>query len=247
MRKLKHDEWEDEIEEKNEELMNLYAQYEPKAEDTKNSDTKLNPQQSIFVGMLKQLRPGMLFQGKVKEIGKNSYYVDIGVLDVLCIKRKGEELNPKQLIDVVILTIEERKASAIRLQNLPLVEWKNDRVKIIRYNHSTDEYDEYRLDKFEMTNLEKEIIKEYCNKTEWIEKPHFYHKNFKVVTDLRYAAPLLQKNMYDVLSYNNGDVDPKNPNFDVDEFGNVSFKRYTQQPFYSLSSKVRNFGLHILF
>lgn len=243
--KLK-DSWIDDEEiQENEELLKLYELHLP-TEEHKIEDTKLNTQQAIFVGMLKQLKVGALYQGKVKEILKNSYYVDIGGLDILCIKRKGEILQPKQLIDVIILSVEERKANGVRLQNLPLVEWRGGRIKMVLFNHSTEEYDEYRLEKFEISNLEKEIIKEYANKVEWEEKPHFYHRNFKVITDLKYAAPLLQKNMYDILSYNSSDVDTANPNFDVDEFGNVTFKRYTQQPFYSMSSKVRNFGLHIL-
>lgn len=157
----------------------------------------------------------------------------------------------KQLVGfelTVLITVnKELKVGAINMDNLVKISWTWNEYNLYIFANGMRLIDYSFLNSYEKEKIRQFIIDEKCDKS---TKTIYYHKSLaaegitllpenEIVIQKRLLPDLLYK--YD--SYNaNGYIDPLNPNFAVDEHGNVTSMRYSQMPFYLKSSQVKLMG-----
>lgn len=264
----KHDEWEDEIENENYDLKLLEESFNSEAfrEAVKENSTvsqKYNENQLLYLQCIERLKIGTMWKGVVKAFGRpkygvvKNYFVNVGGFDVLCHKKSYEDIEVGQEITIIITHNNNLKVDGMRYENLLQIQWLNKRIKVEWWDWRKECYHSINLNNYKhLSNLEKDKIKLFVEsiKIECNVEPFLYHLQFSLTgktlidsSQLKYEAPLLMKELYTIDTYNTSEsLDVTNPNFTVDEYGNVTFVRYTQMPFYFLSSRVKQFGINAL-
>lgn len=157
----------------------------------------------------------------------------------------------KQLVGhelTVLVTVnKELKVGAINMDNLVKISWTWNEYNLYIFANGMRLVDYTFLNSYEKEKIRQFIIDEKCDKS---KKVIYYHKALAAegITLLPENEVVIQKrllpdSLYKYDSYNaNGYIDPNNPNFVVDEHGNVTSMRYTQMPFYLKSSQVKLMG-----
>lgn len=150
-------------------------------------------------------------------------------------------------LTVLITTNKDLKVGAISIDNLIKISWTRNIYKLYIFANGMRINDYIYLNSYEKDKLRQYIIQEECDKS---TKTIYYHKALAAEgitllpeNEIVIQQKLLPELLYKYDSYNaNGYIDPLNPNFQVDEHGNVTSMRYSQMPFYLKSSQVKLMG-----
>lgn len=157
----------------------------------------------------------------------------------------------KQLVGIeltVLITVnKELKVGAINMENLVKISWTWNEYNLYIFANGMRLIDYTFLNGYEKDKIRQFIIDEKCDKS---TKTIYYHKALAAegITllpedEIVIRPKLLPEQLYKYDTYNaNSYIDPNNPNFIVDEHGNVTSMRYTQMPFYLKSSQVKLMG-----
>lgn len=145
----------------------------------------------------------------------------------------------------ILITVNKNlKVYGLSLNSLPKVSWTtNSHGLHIFINNS-------RLkDYIYLTDYEKDKIKQFIMSldVENSSKTIYYHnalsaKGLTLIPEdeIKIEPKLLPAMYYEFDTYHPHEyIDPANPNFLVDDFGNVSSMKYTQMPFYMQSSQIK--------
>jgi len=261
--------WEDEEENENYDLTKLLEQSfnsEAFKEAVKENNTvsqKYNENQLLYLQCIERLKIGTMWEGVVKAFGRpkdgviKNYFVNVGGFDVLCHKKSYEDIEVGQKITIIITHNNNLKVDGMRYENLIQIQWLNKKIKEEWWDWRKEVYHSINLNNYKhLTNLEKDKIREFVKNTKVEDSVNtwLYHLQFsltgKILIDssqLKYETPLLMKELYKYKTYNTTELlDSKNPNFVLDEYGNVTYQEYTQMPFYFYSSRVKQFGINVL-
>ena len=147
-------------------------------------------------------------------------------------------------LTVLITVNKELKVGAINLDNLIKISWTWNQYNLYIFANGMKLADYTFLNSYEKEKIKQFIIDQDCDKS---TKTIYYHKALAAEgitllpeNEIVIQPRLLPERLYKYDSYNaNGYIDPNNPNFVVDEHGNVTSMRYTQMPFYLKSSQVK--------
>lgn len=224
---------------------------------------KYNENQIIYLQCLERLKIGTMWKGIVKAFGRpkdgvvKNYFVNVGGFDVLCHKKSYEEVEVGQEITIIITHNNNLKVDGMRYENLLQIQWLGKRIKVEWWDWQKEVFHSINLNNYKhLSNLEKDKIRGFVENSgiDCNVEPFLYHLQFSLIgktlinnADLKYEAPLLMKELYEYKMYNTSELlDSTNPNFKIDEYGNVTFQAYSQLPFYFYSSRVKQYGLNVL-
>lgn len=146
-------------------------------------------------------------------------------------------------LTVLITANQNLKVDGLSLENIVRISWSKGRIycnniRIENYIFLTD-YEKSRI-----LNFIQPLDCEYST------NEILYHKSFLLfeeilipLKEVKIEQKLLPERYYKLDTYHTNEyLDPENPNFKMDEHGNVTSMWYTQMPFYQQSSIVKLTG-----
>lgn len=158
------------------------------------------------------------------------------------------EIFERQLVGkevTVLITVNRNlKVDAANVDNLVKISWTRNAYGLHVFANGMRIQDYNFLEEYEKDKIRAFIRSIFVEKS---SKVIYYHsalaaKDLVLIPEeeIKIEPKLLPQMYYQWDSYHPREyIDPNNPNFLVDDFGNVSSMKYTQMPFYMQSSQVK--------
>jgi len=147
-------------------------------------------------------------------------------------------------VTVLITVNRNLKVDAANVSNLVKISWTRNNYGLHVFANGMRIQDYNFLEEYEKDKIRAFIRSIFVEKS---SKVIYYHsalaaKDLVLIPEdeIKIEPKLLPQMYYQWDSYHPREyIDPNNPNFLVDDFGNVSSMKYTQMPFYMQSSQVK--------